>query len=118
VKIKSHKIELNNWEDTGGPNPNWIRAACDGEFIGLMVSWRNYKSGRYVWDPMFFGKNLHSLEYIYSRFYPSEKPCIHNNVYYPSLSPLLIVFQDSQIEMAKIHIDHFLSRVNSLTAFL
>jgi hypothetical protein len=131
VKLKGQLFILDEWEPTAisESNSNWIRKLSPDldnfSCIGYMVSHDNVKSNKYHWHPMFLGKHLHSLCDIYYQFYPSPKPYYDTNIwsnqipkYYSSLSPPLIIFQDYQIEEAKQHLDNFINRFNSLSAFI
>lgn len=112
VKLKGQLFTLDEWEPTSKENPNWVRKLSPDldkfSCIGYMVSYDNVKLNKYHWHPVFLGKHLHLFYDIYYQFYPRPKP----------LSPPLIVFQSHQIEDAKQHLDNFINRFNSLSAFI
>lgn len=122
VRLKREKFQLSNWLPVGDKeHPNWVRRLnpYDGfSCIGLMVSYRDEKSNRFHWAPMFHGKDLHDLCDIYYAFYPSPKPYYDNGKCYSCLSPTLITFKDEQLQEAKDHLDKFIDRVNRLSIYL
>jgi hypothetical protein len=122
VKLKGQSFNLSNWEQASF-SANWVRRLAPNDnfsCVGWMVSRSNedMSSDRYHWVPMFLGKDLYNLCKIYYEFYPSLTPFTWSGKYYPSLSRPLLSFQDFQIEEAKQHMDKFISRVNSMNAFL
>lgn len=115
IKLKASKIELSDWQSYGDikdvPNAYRDVISSNKEYIGWLRSLN--KNGGYNYIPHFCGEKLQCLAAIYCKFYPNVIKVINQGICYP-ISPM---FESNQIENAKIHMDFFLKKVNSLLIF-